>query len=183
MDCKLLHGDCYEIIPTLPDSSISLVVTDPPYNLGSIHDSGMFSEKNYEKYGRTRNIKMLHNLEKLDSVVFEPTKLLDMLEPKMKSFYGYFFCNKLLVADYINWARSRKYTYDILTMEKKILFQLIALITAQTLNISFLFVAKEPIGKEKAWSLMIIANGFRPPARSVFTRLRNPLSFLRDSFV
>lgn len=119
METKLLHGDCYEIIPTLPDNSIDLVCTDPPYQFGSIHGSGMFSEKNYEKYGRTRNIKMLHNLEKLNSVVFEPTKFLDMLEPKMKTFYGYFFCNKLLVADYINWAKSKKYTYDILTMLKK----------------------------------------------------------------
>lgn len=119
METKLLHGDCYEIIPTLPDNSISLICTDPPYQFGSIHGSGMFSEKNYEKYGRTRNIKMLHNLEKLDSVVFEPSKMLDMLLPKMKSFYGYFFCNKLLVADYIIWAKEHKFTYDILTLVKK----------------------------------------------------------------
>ena len=117
-ETKLLHGDCYEIIPTLPDKSISLTISDPPYNLGSIHGSGMFSEKNYAKYGRTRNINMLRNLEKLDSVVFEPTKLLDMLEPKLKAFYGYFFCNKALVADYINWANDRGYSFDILTMVK-----------------------------------------------------------------
>ena len=119
-DIKLLHGDCYEIIPTLPDKSVDLCIIDPPYNFdGGIHGSGMFSEKNYEKYGRTRNINMLHNLEKLDSVVFEPSKMLDMLLPKMKSFYGYFFCNKLLVADYIIWAKEHKFTYDILTLVKK----------------------------------------------------------------
>ena len=117
-DTRLLHGDCYEIIPTLPDKSIDLTISDPPYQLGSIHGSGMFSEKNYAKYGRTRNINMLRNLEKLDSVVFEPTRLLDMLEPKMKAFYGYFFCNKALVADYINWANGRGYSFDILTMVK-----------------------------------------------------------------
>lgn len=118
-DIKLLHGDCYEIIPTLPDESIDLCIIDPPYNFdGGIHGSGMFSEKNYKKYGRTRNINMLHKLEKLDSVVFEPSKMLDMLLPKMKSFYGYFFCNKLLVADYIIWAKEHKFTYDILTLVK-----------------------------------------------------------------
>lgn len=88
---KLFQADCYNIIPTLPDKSIDLVVCDAPYQFGSIHGSGMFSEKNHEKYGRTRNITMLRNLEKLDSVVFEPVRLLDMLEPKLKSFYGYFF--------------------------------------------------------------------------------------------
>lgn len=115
----LKNGDCYEIIPTIPDKSIDLVITDPPYQFGSIHGSGMFSEKNYEKYGRTRNINMLRNLEKLDSVVFEPTKLLDMLEPKLKAFYGYFFCNKALIADYIFWAKKRDFTFDLLAMIKK----------------------------------------------------------------
>ncbi len=39
---RLLHGDCLEILPTLPGSSVDLVVTSPPYNLGigyrSYHD-------------------------------------------------------------------------------------------------------------------------------------------------
>ena len=118
MSYDLRHGDCYELIPALPDKSVDLVICDPPYQLGSIHGSGMFSEKNYGKYGRTRNINMLRNLEKLDSVVFEPAKLLDMLVPKMRAFYGYFFCNKALVADYINWANAHKYSFDILVMTK-----------------------------------------------------------------
>lgn len=114
MSYNLIHGDCYEIIPTLEDKSIDLVICDPPYQFEAIRGSGMFSEKNYEKYGRTRNINMLKNLEKLNSVKFEPAKLLDMVEPKLKTFYGYFFCNKMLVADYIIWARNRNYSYDIL---------------------------------------------------------------------
>jgi site-specific DNA-methyltransferase (adenine-specific) len=31
---KLLHGDCVEILPTLENESMDLVVTSPPYNLG-----------------------------------------------------------------------------------------------------------------------------------------------------
>jgi site-specific DNA-methyltransferase (adenine-specific) len=31
---KLLHGDCLQVLPTLPAASIDLVVTSPPYNLG-----------------------------------------------------------------------------------------------------------------------------------------------------
>ena len=30
----LHHGDCLQVLPTLPDGSIDLVVTSPPYNLG-----------------------------------------------------------------------------------------------------------------------------------------------------
>lgn len=29
----LLHGDCLEMLPTLPDSSVDSIVTDPPYGL------------------------------------------------------------------------------------------------------------------------------------------------------
>lgn len=115
---QLYNDDCKNIIPTLPDNSVDLVVTDPPYQFGNIHGSGMFSESNFEKYGRSRNIDFLHDLEKLDSVVFNPVEMLDMLKPKMKSFYGYFFCNKMLIADYINWARKQNYTYDVLVMAK-----------------------------------------------------------------
>lgn len=113
---ELYHGDCFEILKNIPDGSIDLVVTDPPYQFEAIRGGGMFSEKNAERYGKTR--KMLHELEALDSVVFEPSKFLDMLEPKMKNFCGYFFCNKMLVADYIGWAKNHHYTFDILVMIK-----------------------------------------------------------------
>lgn len=31
---ELLHGDCRELIKTLPDNSVDSIVTDPPYELG-----------------------------------------------------------------------------------------------------------------------------------------------------
>jgi len=31
---NLNHGDCLKVLPTLPDGSVDLVVTSPPYNLG-----------------------------------------------------------------------------------------------------------------------------------------------------
>lgn len=36
---KLLHGDCLEVLPTLAESSVDLVVTSPPYNLGIAYKS------------------------------------------------------------------------------------------------------------------------------------------------
>lgn len=118
-NCNLIHGDCYEIIPTLEDKSIDLIVCDPPYQFEAIRGSGMYSEKNFEKYGRSRSIDTLKSLKKLDSVIFEPSKMLDLLLPKLKVFYGYFFCNSKLVADYINWAREHKFSYDILIEYKQ----------------------------------------------------------------
>lgn len=34
MKVELLHGDCLQLLPTLPEKSFDLVVTSPPYNLG-----------------------------------------------------------------------------------------------------------------------------------------------------
>lgn len=30
---QILHGDCYEILPTLPDQSVDMILTDPPYGI------------------------------------------------------------------------------------------------------------------------------------------------------
>ena len=109
-----------ELIGKIPDGSIDLCVTDPPYEFsGRAHGGGMFSEKNRERYGRKREVAMLGELETLDSVRFNPSEFLDLLCPKMKRFYGYFFCNKTLVADYILWAREHGMAYDILCMAKQ----------------------------------------------------------------
>ena len=36
---NLLHGDCMQVLPTLPEYSVDLVVTSPPYNLGIAYKS------------------------------------------------------------------------------------------------------------------------------------------------
>lgn len=32
-NCTIYHGDCLEVLPTLPASSVDLIVTDPPYGV------------------------------------------------------------------------------------------------------------------------------------------------------
>lgn len=34
MSYKLLHGDCLEILKSIPDGTVNLVLADPPYNIG-----------------------------------------------------------------------------------------------------------------------------------------------------
>lgn len=36
---KLIKGDCLEIMKTLPDCSVDLIVTSPPYNIGKMHSN------------------------------------------------------------------------------------------------------------------------------------------------
>lgn len=106
---NLIHGDCYTIIPTLEDNSVDLVITDPPFE---------FSNKGGSLYKDTVRAETLNELEKLNCCEFKPEDFLDLLLPKMKFFYGYFFCNKMLVDQYIVWAKKHNFKFDILTMCK-----------------------------------------------------------------
>lgn len=42
----LYHGDCLELLPEIPDRSVDLIVTDPPYFLGMTHNGqkGSFND-------------------------------------------------------------------------------------------------------------------------------------------
>ena len=120
---RLIHGDCYEIIPTLENCSIDLVITDPPYKLGNTKGGGLYKfvngkeEKDNPYKGKaTNSITELHNL---DSTEFDARKFLELIKPKMKKFYGYFFCNKVLVTDYLNFATENKYSFEILVLHKQ----------------------------------------------------------------
>lgn len=104
-------GDCKALIDKLPNKSIDLIVTDPPYRFESA--GGGF----YAKNKSTKRV-YLQSLKDLNCCDFEPKEFLDLLKPKMKKFYGYFFCNKTLVKDYIEYAKDNKMIYDILVMAK-----------------------------------------------------------------
>lgn len=108
---KLIQGDCLEELNNIPDKSIDLVVTDPPYKFEN--QGGGF----YAKNSSTKRV-YLDSLRESKCCEFEPTTLLNVLKIKMKKFYGYFFCNKSLVESYIRFARENKYYYDILIMAK-----------------------------------------------------------------
>ena len=42
----LLHGECIDLLPKIPDSSINTIITDPPYFLGMTHNGtrGCFND-------------------------------------------------------------------------------------------------------------------------------------------
>lgn len=45
----LIHADCRDILPLLPDKSINLVLTDPPYGVGLQYDNYIDSRDNLSK--------------------------------------------------------------------------------------------------------------------------------------
>lgn len=108
---RLFNGDYRVAFDSIPDSSIDLCITDPPYKFENA--GGGFYAKNNSTH-RT----YLDSLRQAGCCAFEPTEFLDILKPKMKKFYGYFFCNKTLLVPYITWAQKNKYNYDVLVMAK-----------------------------------------------------------------
>lgn len=49
--CTIYHGDCREILPTLP--KVDLVLTDPPYGVGLKYESHDDSRENYQQFINT----------------------------------------------------------------------------------------------------------------------------------
>ena len=47
---KLLHGDCLQIMKEMPEGSVDLIITSPPYNLGKTHHTGNNRFKSYSEY-------------------------------------------------------------------------------------------------------------------------------------
>ena len=45
---KIIQGDCLEVMKGIPDKSVDLVLTDPPYNAGREYDNDNLSETQYE---------------------------------------------------------------------------------------------------------------------------------------
>ena len=41
VDSILFNGDCLELISTIPDNFVKLIVTSPPYNLDKIYENKM----------------------------------------------------------------------------------------------------------------------------------------------
>lgn len=107
----LRQGDCLDILKDIPDKSIDLIITDPPYKFEN--QGGGF----YAKNNSTQRL-YLDSLKNIKCCEFEPKEFLERIKPKMKKFYGYFFCNKTLVEEYIRFARDNKFQYDILVMAK-----------------------------------------------------------------
>lgn len=46
----LYQGDCLEVMKHLPDESVDLIITSPPYNLGKTHHTGNNRFKSYSEY-------------------------------------------------------------------------------------------------------------------------------------
>ena len=112
---NIYRGDCLELMNGIPDKSVDLVVTDPPYlhNKGGnggghtkIATSNMYSKDSY----------MLSQMSEFTEQMC--VTMLNQVNRVMAKMNAYFFCNDSLIPYYLNWALENGYKYTILTWNK-----------------------------------------------------------------
>lgn len=104
---QLMHGDCLELIKNIPDKSIDLVVTDPPYK---IETSGAGIYKQADK----QYVKELNGMK--DGF---DEKVLDELCRVMKKINIYFFCSQKQIIPLLDYfVKKRKCNWNLLCWHK-----------------------------------------------------------------
>jgi len=108
---KIHFGDAYELIKQIPDKSIDLIYTDPPYHFKSkTLGKGMFMGKNKrEPYQDMRNTNLLDGID--NSILTEFVRVL-------KRINIYIWCNKAQILDYLNFFKKLDCNFEILTWHK-----------------------------------------------------------------
>ena len=101
-------GDSLELIKTLPEHEIDLIVTDPPYKI-EINGSGIVGRR-----GHLKNIELGVG----SNIEFDIVPFLYLLKSKLKKFNGYFWASTKQIKEYIDFAVENQFNYDVLVWNK-----------------------------------------------------------------
>lgn len=113
MQVTLHKGDCLELMKDIPNKSIDLVVTDPPYLLET-DGAGMFGKK-ADNYGGERYV--MKNIDFMKNGISE--LVLDELCRVMKKINIYIWCSqKQLPIFYKYFVEKKKCNWNLLTWHK-----------------------------------------------------------------
>ena len=104
---KIYLGDCLELIKQIPDKSIDLIVTDPPYLIESDGGGGCFGSGKRAFHNEISDLKAGIKNEFLDEMVRV------CKNPNM-----YLFCSKDQLPQYLNYAIDHKLRWDLLVWHK-----------------------------------------------------------------
>jgi DNA modification methylase len=106
---KITCGDCYELIKNLPDKSIDLIVTDPPYQL----ETEGSKENSISKTFANCNSE----LKEIDEGI--RLEILDEYMRVMKRPNIYIWCNKKQIPDYLDFfVKKHGCSFEIMTWLK-----------------------------------------------------------------
>ena len=105
--CKLINDDCLTVLKNIPDNSIDLIVTDPPYEIET-NGAGLYKQDD-KQY-----IKELNSIKNGFS-----DDILDELCRIMKKINIYIFCSQKQIIHLLDYfVTKRKCNYNLLTWHK-----------------------------------------------------------------
>ena len=108
---KIHCVDCYEAIKQLPDKSIDLIITDPPYEINHTTGGGMLVDKGIRG--------MFDDLVENDLCVGINNEILNEFMRVMKKPNIYIWCNKVLIPKLIDFFVIKNgLTFDIISWHK-----------------------------------------------------------------
>ena len=102
---ELYKGDCLEVMKSIPDKSIDLVIIDPPYEIKTMKGGWTIGKRKYED-----EVSVM-----IDGFSEE---ILNLLCTKMKKINIYIYCSKLQLPKLLNYFINKKCNYEILTYHK-----------------------------------------------------------------
>ena len=91
---KIYLGDAYELIKQIDDKTVDLIITDPPYEIEGIHDSGIL---------KTRSTSFHKELKNTQLDVGIDLSILDEYVRVMKKINIYIWCNKAQIFEYYKY--------------------------------------------------------------------------------
>ena len=109
---KIYLGNAYELIKQVPDKSVDLIITDPPYKIESIHGSGILNQgTNRKTYNELANTGLDLGID---------LSILDDFVRVMKKINIYIWCNKEQIIDYLDYfVKGKGCNWEMLIWAKK----------------------------------------------------------------
>jgi len=107
---KIIQWDSYQLIKSIPDNSIDLIVTDPPYDLKKGWWGWVAKWKQY--------LDELYTNKPTSFRFWITDEFLCECKRVCKKFHAYFFCNKNQIRQYLNFAHDNDYLFDVLVICK-----------------------------------------------------------------
>jgi len=108
----LYNDDCMNVLKTLDDNSVDLVIIDPPYEKngnGYYCGGGSFGSKNRDYHNQLDNSNLMDGID---------NTVLDELYRVMKKVNIYIWCNKNQLRQYIDYFGDKGSNMDLLTWHK-----------------------------------------------------------------
>ena len=108
---KIYHQDCYEGLKSIPDKSVDLIITDPPYDIPGIHGAGIMASRKAGSF--------MKDIEKTDLHVGLDMSILDDFVRVSKKINCYIWCNRKMLLPLIKYfVEEHGCNYEIIIWAK-----------------------------------------------------------------